>query len=230
MSVDDLDALQKKIRADALRNGEVSAEQVAILRSQFHYMQVFGAGGEALDRPNLIELPSSGWDAIFYGDALTTSLGFYQYCSSPLVRAPEEYIASDVLVFDSGAVLDPSDSASDAADEQGEGEVQLYPGRGGTVINQAWNTGKDIIDIAHRSGWESVHVISDDAENNLTSPVIQLSLVYHGKQSLSYGGEERRQMPVTGVELTDRQKKNLLVMSRYDKAIAKQQGHQRPEL
>ena len=115
--------------------GSVSPEQVLYLLRKCPFVQVVtGGGAEPQDDVTLITAESSNWPICYYGDAMSTSPGPY--------------------VIGSGAFR-----VSMGDDDEGDGGSGLLnPGKG-TMINQAFLTCYDMVQIALKNGWKSIHVV-----------------------------------------------------------------------
>ena len=150
-SLDDVD--QRLNRLGVKLDHGVTKQQVEALLSRYHWVQICGEGEAVDDMPVVVyEGERSGWDILFYGNAMSASPGFYHWLSEPMYDVEEE--------------------------SDGDGSADLVPdeilavGRRGTIVAQAWNLGLDCLDIASRHCWESMRVVSG-------SKVVQRSLIHN---------------------------------------------------
>jgi len=97
---------------------------------------VSGGGAEPLEKVIHYPAPSSNWPIVDYGDAMTTSPGPYIY---------------------GGGYFRVSSGESEEDEDQG-GSGIVNPGKG-TIVNQAFLTAQDIVAIAQKNNWASIHVV-----------------------------------------------------------------------
>ena len=139
-------------------NHGVTKEQVAALLSRYHWLQICGEGSSVNEMPmEIYEGSRSGWDILFYGNAMCTSSGFFQWLSEPPAFG--------------------EDDDGDGKEDLSPDEVVFLGGRG-TVIAQAWNVALDCLDIALDNGWKKIHVVSG-------SKVVQRSIIHNSTLPVS---------------------------------------------
>ena len=112
----------------------VSPQNIDYLVSKFPFVQVVAGGGvEQTDTVKVMVAESSNWPIYHYGDAMCTSPGPYMLGGGNFrVRLSDD-------------------------DDEG-GSDMVNPGKG-TIVNQAFLTCQDMVQIALSEGWESIHVV-----------------------------------------------------------------------
>ncbi len=113
---------------------QISPRDVQWLLDHCPFIQIVAGGGAStLEQVNVTTAPSSNWPICDYGDAMSSSPGPY--------------------ILGGGYFRVRFD---DDEDEGGSGSVN--PGKG-TIINQAFLTCADLVQMAQDAGWTSIHMV-----------------------------------------------------------------------
>ena len=114
---------------------EVTHEEVRWLSDHYPFLQLVAAGGgKPSEKVEVIKAESTNWNIIDYGDAMGASPGYYVF-SSGYFRMSKE----------------------DGEDDE-EGGSMVNPGKG-TIINQAFLTAQEMVQIGISRGWYGVHLV-----------------------------------------------------------------------
>ncbi len=142
--------------------------------------------------------------------------GVKPYDNVEIITLPESEVAAndygDAITCSTGFPLSICDFSS---------------GCSGTPVNTAWLIGKDLFQICIERQGDSMHVIADeDSDYNYNSDVIELSLMYHF-DAYKKQHPDGKQVLLTGVDLTEDQKRRKTIIERNKKLAG---DDQRPEM
>ena len=139
----DIDNLKQQVQdkfgidLDADWQREVSAEEILYLLDRCPFLQIVDAGvSESQQDFQVDEAKASGWDIHNYGDALSSS--------------PGKFLMG-------GGYFSMSANEGDD-DEGGSGGQVINPGRG-TIVNQAFLTAMEMVELAKAQGWQQIRFI-----------------------------------------------------------------------
>jgi len=120
-----------KIEPDFLR--QITPEEIEYLLDRCPFLQIVGP--ETLETPGAVKIirASSGWDIHDYGDAMSSSPGSLLFGGG------------DFRIYLSEI-------------EANEGGSLINPGKG-TLVNQAFMTAREMIEIANSRGWSIVTIV-----------------------------------------------------------------------
>lgn len=112
-------------------------EDVQFLLDHYPYLRLINTEAMMISQSDakFIQV-SSGWTVHDYGDALAASPGELLFGGGPWLPMPGE----------------------ESDEEGGEGDKGLKPGKG-TIVNQAFLTASEMIDIAIEKGWAGAEII-----------------------------------------------------------------------
>ena len=114
---------------------KITSEEIQYLKDHYYYLQVVAsAGGQPLTSVELITAKSSDWNIIDYGDAMGSSVGEF--------------------IFSCGYFKDDTPQEGDD-----DGGTLVSPGKG-TLINQAFLTAQEMIEMAIARGWRGAHIVA----------------------------------------------------------------------
>lgn len=171
----------------------VTPENVMYLLNLYPFLQMISTEAEFTEEviTNFVTA-KSGWIIHNYGEAMSSSLGDFLYTGGAYRPLP---------------LVDRSILKEEGDEEGGEdgGDVQLNPGKG-TVINQAFDTAVEMVEIARKNNWPGIHIVAGTPIMEwaawLTADKYEMEISGYEPDRDSYNKQHRLQaLSTRGVEL-----------------------------
>lgn len=145
--VQDIAETAKKLQIEEIEwKRPASQSDIEYLLDHYPFLQIIDTSDEPNILPDVkIITAESGWNILYYGDAMSTSLGF-------LLFGGGDFRIKDAQTLKSGQ------SSKKEEDDGSAGGTIMNPGKG-TFRNQAFMTAKEMVEIAKRMGWKGIRII-----------------------------------------------------------------------